>query len=153
MEIIGYPNYLIYSDGSVFSKKFNRFKTPQKFNTGYKYVLLYNGRKPKAMRIHRLVAIHYIPNPENKPQVDHINRDISNNDISNLRWVTKSENNQNKGLSSINTSGHKYISYSNTHQRWIFRKKLNGKYKCKTFKTKKEALCYKFIYILKTNFI
>ena len=148
MEIQGYENYLIYPDGRVYNKKRNKFKTPQTFNTGYKYVLLYNGQKPKAMRIHRLVGLHYIDNPDNKPDIDHIDRDITNNNISNLRWVTKSENEQNKGMSSTNTSGHKYISYSITHQKWIFRKRINTKDKCKYFKSKTDALCYKFIVLL-----
>ena len=69
MEIQGYPNYLIYSDGRVFSKKRNIFKTacPGKSRGNYLQVCLHNG-KAKVMLIHRLVAIHYIPNPDKKPR-------------------------------------------------------------------------------------
>lgn len=44
---------------------------------------------------HRLVAETFIPNPENKREVDHINRNTSDNRVENLRWVTRSENNRN----------------------------------------------------------
>lgn len=50
----------------------------------------------KRYLVHRLVAITFIPNPENKPEVDHIDRNIFNNSVENLRWVTKSENCQNR---------------------------------------------------------
>ena len=50
------------------------------------------------MSIHRLIALHYIPNPENKPEVDHIDRERLNNNIDNLRWATRSENEKNKGI-------------------------------------------------------
>ena len=59
--------------------------------TGYYRVML----KGKNKCIHKLVAESFIPNPENKPQVDHIDGDISNNCVANLRWVTQRENNGN----------------------------------------------------------
>ena len=153
MEIIDYPNYLIYSDGRVFTKKSNRFLKPATYYTGYKYVNLCKNGKQKHFTIHRLIAIHYIPNPENKPCVDHINRNRSDNRIENLRWVSLSENEQNKGKKKNNTSGHTYIQYDKNRDRWIFRKIINGNLTFKRFKTKTEALCYKFICILKTNLI
>ena len=57
-------------------------------NRGYKTVSLHG----KRYLAHRLVAITFIGNPENKPCVDHIDEDKTNNDVSNLRWVTHSEN-------------------------------------------------------------
>lgn len=52
--------------------------------------------KNKNYRVHRLVAELFIPNTENKPQVDHINRNRSDNRVQNLRWATHSENQKNK---------------------------------------------------------
>ena len=75
MEIQGYPDYLVYDDGRVFSKKNRIFLIPQIDRYGYHIVNLYIDGKKKCYKVHRLVAIHYIPNPENKPQVDHIDRD------------------------------------------------------------------------------
>ena len=49
----------------------------------------------KCYLVHRLVAETFLDNPENKPFVDHIDRDRHNNNVSNLRWVTSSENNRN----------------------------------------------------------
>ena len=59
---------------------------------GYIYCKL-NG---KNYRKHRIIALQFIPNPENKPEVDHIDGDRKNNRIENLRWATRSENNSNK---------------------------------------------------------
>lgn len=58
------------------------------------YARISYGRNHK-LAVHRLVALAFIPNPENKPCVDHIDRDVSNNDVSNLRWATYHENNSN----------------------------------------------------------
>ena len=63
-----------------------------KCSNGYfKYELKNNGLK-KVFLIHRLVALHFIPNPENKPCVNHIDSDITNNKVDNLEWVTPKEN-------------------------------------------------------------
>ena len=63
----------------------------------------------KKIVIHRLVACTFIPNPEGKPCVDHINRIRTDNRLENLRWVTYAENNINMGLRSDNKLGHKNI--------------------------------------------
>jgi len=81
--------------------------------------------------------------------VDHINRDKTDNRIENLRWATRIEQNENRCIFKNNISGHKFISYNKIQNKWVFQKH-QGKYKIqKYFKTKTEALCYKFIHILK----
>jgi hypothetical protein len=60
--------------------------------TGYYYVRLYDFRKVKTMLVHRLLAIHFIPNPEGKPMVNHIDGVKTNNKLSNLEWCTAAEN-------------------------------------------------------------
>jgi|LakMenEpi03Aug12_release.lakeMendotaPanAssembly.Ray.scaffolds.fasta_scaffold1209567_2 hypothetical protein len=59
---------------------------------GYHTAVLYNNGKPKSFRVHRLVANAFIDNPNNKPHVNHIDGVKSNNLVSNLEWVTISEN-------------------------------------------------------------
>ena len=101
MDVIGYPNYMIYDDGRVWSKPKkgggNKFLKACSNGHGYPQIRLFNEDGPKIITIHRLVAMHYIPNPENKPEVDHKDRDRQNNNINNLRWTTSSENSSNRG--------------------------------------------------------
>ena len=100
MEVEGYENYMIYKDGRVWSKPKpsggNKFLKPNPDGCGYLHVRLHKDGKRKMMKIHRLIALHYIPNPENKPEIDHIDNNRQNNDISNLRWVSHGENQINK---------------------------------------------------------
>ena len=63
-------------------------------NKGYMRLHVTIKRERKAFKIHRLVAEAFIPNPDNKPQVNHIDGDKSNNAVSNLEWVTSKENAQ-----------------------------------------------------------
>ena len=58
----------------------------------YFSTILYDKNNRKTVRIHRLVAEAFIPNPENKPQVDHLDLNKQNNNVNNLRWVTNLEN-------------------------------------------------------------
>jgi len=145
MEIQNYPNYLIYPDGRVQNKKTKRFLKHHTHRCGYKDIHLCKDGKKKLLYIHRLVAIHYIPNPHDYPQVDHIDRDRTNNDISNLRWVTPSQNNQNIGITKRNTSGIKNVSYHKKSKLWEYQKTLNGKLFRKYFKSKPLACWCKFI--------
>ena len=61
--------------------------------------------------IHRLIGLHYIPNPENKRCIDHKNRIKTDNIVENLRWATDSENSQNQGVHKDNKIGIKNLSY------------------------------------------
>jgi len=147
MEIVGYENYLIYEDGKVQNKKTKRYLKQCNDSCGYKKVTLCKDGKRKYFRIHRLVALHHIHNPENKREVDHINRDKTDNRIENLRWVTPSENNQNKGIMKTNTSGHKNIYYDKSNKLYRYQKKIKGKTRHnKLFKTLTEAIEYKRLY-------
>ena len=76
-------------NGKTFGKKYERLLKPNLKNTGYYEVFV-----GKWELVHRLVAKYFIKNPENKPCVDHIDFNKSNNKMSNLRWVTYEENNK-----------------------------------------------------------
>lgn len=60
--------------------------------TGYKKVELYKDGKRKSHKVHRLVAIAFIPNPKNKPHINHIDGNTVNNSVDNLEWCTPKEN-------------------------------------------------------------
>ena len=143
MEIQDFPDYLIFEDGNVLSLKRNIFLKSANTGDGYVYVVLYKDGKHKNFKIHRLIAIHYIPNPENKRCVDHINRIRDDNRVENLRWVTDSENRQNTGIYKTNTSGEEYICYDKSNDRWKYQKMINGKKTQKHFKTFDEAITFK----------
>ena len=125
MEIQGYENYLIYEDGRV-CNKFKKFLKPQ-INHNYLRVAVCKNNKKKWFRIHRLIALHYIPNPDNKAEVDHINDNPSDNRIENLQWLTQKENLDK--MIRISNTGEKYITKSKGYyniQKWnCFHETLN----------------------------
>lgn len=85
--------YQVSNLGRVKSSSSNNLLKPLKHNKGYLRVRLYKNGKSKNHRIHRLVAQAFIPNPENKPQVNHIDEDKTNNRVDSIEWVTNRENN------------------------------------------------------------
>jgi len=151
MEIEGYPNYLIYDDGRVYSKRKGIFLCGKLSDSGYYSYRLCDRGREKTYKAHRLVAQHYIPNPENKPQVDHIDRNRTNNHVSNLRWVTQQENMENKGDYKNNKSGHKNISHRKRGNRWTFKYTKRDLQIYREFNNKTDALCYKYICLLKVK--
>ena len=148
MDIIGFPNYLIYDDGRVQNKKTKQYLKHHINTNGYIRMCLWKNNKEKRIYLHRLLALHFIPNPHNYPVVDHIDRNPKNNSLSNLRWATQSMNMRNTKIRCDNTSGHKNIYYASERDRWLFRSFGDKTYN-KYFKTKTDALCYKYIYLLK----
>lgn len=92
-----YPNYMVSNMGRVKAINWHREgkeKEMKPYTTykGYLRLRLTKNGKSKQFQIHRLVAEAFIPNPDNKPQIDHINTDKTDNRVENLRWVTNKEN-------------------------------------------------------------
>lgn len=94
--IKGFEDYLVTDTGRVYSLKSQKYMQQRKDTKGYLVVNLYKNGKQNTMRVHRLVAETFIENPENKPTVDHINRNKTNNRVENLRWANMSEQNKNR---------------------------------------------------------
>lgn len=84
--------YLISNLGNVKSLYTNKVLKPSFDKFGYARFSATKNKKQKTLRIHRLVAKLFIPNPNNLPQVNHIDGDKTNNSSDNLEWCTDSEN-------------------------------------------------------------
>ena len=92
-DVVGYEGlYAVTSCGKVWSYKKKKFLVPRANSKGYLIVKLFKDGKVKNYRIHRLVAEAYIPNPDNLPQVDHIDNDKTHNYVNNLQWITNRDN-------------------------------------------------------------
>jgi hypothetical protein len=111
--IQGFENYSVSNLGNIINNKTNRILKHDIWNS-YRIVKL----NKKKHKIHRLVALAFIPNPNKKQFVDHIDNNPSNNNANNLRWVTAQENQFNKKKFKNNTSGFKGVSFDKRYNKW-----------------------------------
>ncbi|MBJ8023716.1 NUMOD4 domain-containing protein [Bacillus cereus] len=128
-DVVGYePFYQVSNTGEIRSKDRKvPTRNPEKLATrkgriliqmtsrnGYKKVsLTRNVKDKKQIQLHRLVALAFIPNPESKPFVNHIDGDKTNNHVSNLEWVTEKENAEHASeIGLLPTPWNKGLSYS-----------------------------------------
>lgn len=130
-------NYMVSENGEIYSKKRDIVMKRRQGNY-YQNVSLSLNNKGYTRTIHRLVAQAFIPNPLNKPEVNHIDGNKLNNNVCNLEWVTSSENSQHAvdtGLQKPTKPhlgkklgiGSKYHNVMQDRKRWRARVKNNGK--------------------------
>ena len=92
VPIKGFEHYLISESGEVINSNSGRAIKPSLNENGYWYISLWKDNKSKTASLHRLVAEAFIPNPENKPFVNHIDANRANPHKDNLEWCNQSEN-------------------------------------------------------------
>ena len=86
-------NFIVYENGDIYNAKTNNKLKPIDNGVGYDRVGLYAGNnKHKLYYVHRLLAMAFIDNPDNKQFINHIDGKPKNNELNNLEWCTKSEN-------------------------------------------------------------
>ena len=123
--IEGFENYSVSDHGNVKNNKTARIMK-QTIQHGYHSVALTTGATKFNRKVHSLVLNAFLNNLENKRCVDHIDNDKSNNNISNLRWTTHTENCQNRKINKNNTSSVKGVSYDKTTKKWQANISIDG---------------------------
>lgn len=134
LSVINFPNYEL-NKNAEFRNKNTGLILKHIYTRRYPSVNLYNSNGSKSLSIHRLIAEHYIPNPNNYPYVNHIDGNKLNNSITNLEWCTPKQNNdhaitmglqkvvgEENGCSKLTdeqVSKIKYLLSIGTHQRVI----------------------------------
>lgn len=106
-EVPGFEGlYAVTKEGLVWSYRTHQFLAPRKSKDGYWRINLTVNQHKTYFLLHRLVALTWIPNPEHKTTVDHIDRNKDNNSVSNLRWATSTEQLLNEDVSIVHSKQH-----------------------------------------------
>lgn len=178
---MGFENYTISETGDVYSKErvekflkkgkpITRIRKGRKMTVkldryGYLNVGLRTGNKQYFRTIHRLLATTYIPNPENKAQINHKDGNKLNNDLSNLEWVSAKENTIHAVINGLmkptegcltkpknNTSGFIGVHKRRNYDRWLWSLQHKGeRVTSKSFATIAEAVSERNKYIKENN--
>jgi len=126
-DVPGFENEYTISDvGTVYSKRWKKLLIPT-LSQGYYKIRLKKDRTHYYVGIHRLLAQAFLANPEGLPYVDHIDRDSTNNSLSNLRWVTCQQNSFNSQKRKGTTSKYKGVSFHKRDRKWMVNIGFNGK--------------------------
>ena len=92
VKVDGFDNYEVSNLGKVRNMKSGKVLKPHLNKDGYLRHCLYKHNKQKSLFLHKIIATAFVDNPEKKPQVNHIDENKTNNDLSNLEWCTVREN-------------------------------------------------------------
>lgn len=134
------PNckYYVTDEGRLFNKITNEEFIPVPNKNGYVYITI----QYKRVKLHRIIAEAFIPNPDNKPQIDHINRNKLDNRVENLRWVTAQENSNNRTTNLEYGQRKQDLDFTNyktqAHKKWrqTYRDEYNEKRRLRRYSIK-----------------
>lgn len=142
-----FNNYAVSDTGKIKNLTTGRILKPRCDRYGYFTIMLRNNGVPYCKFIHRLVAVAFLDNPQNKEQVNHKDYNTLNNNVNNLEWTTPKENarhsacNHTKRLGYNNKTGEVYIYWNDIKQRYLVR--LRMIHHQKQFRTLSEAVAYR----------
>ena len=154
-QIKDYNRYIIFKTGKIYSKISKKFIKPYletHKKTGRKdyRVYLYKNGKKKQFLLARIIGITFIPNLLNLPEIDHIDRNSLNNDLSNLMWATRAENQNNKSIPKNNKLGLRHIQIikhcKNSYRVRLVETTLHPPYS-DYFETEEEAILVRNAYL------
>ena len=112
-KIKGYSHYRIYRNGQVYSEYINSYITPTEDTNHYLQNTLVNDKgNRKTIKTHRLVALAFLPNPENLPDINHKDFNRKNNNVDNLEWCSEKYNTQYTALYNIDNNKESYMKLS-----------------------------------------
>ena len=150
--IPGFEGYKVSNFGNVMGKKNTILKQCCNNTGSYPQITLFKDKK-YTKTIHRLVGLVFLPNPDNLPTIDHIDRNKSNNNVNNLRWADyKTQNNNQKPFRDRkikNKTGERYIHFNKRAKKKQYFLQMhnkhinNGKYLYKYFYTIEEAVAFR----------
>lgn len=143
-DVVGFDRYQVSNEGRVRSLK-GRIKILKQSNhhQGYKHLNICQDGKQHKIKVHRLIAKAFLPNPTNLEQVNHKDGNKANNNVSNLEWCSRTDNNNHYWIElSCRRRG---VHWHKKAQRWASSMMVNGKSKhLGYFDDKEEA--YKCFY-------
>lgn len=138
-DVEGYPGYKISKMGNIMGK-WGRPMKPQPSADEYLHVGLWCNSVRKDMSVSRLVAVAFLPNLENLPEVDHINKERQDNRVCNLRWATKGLNRHNQSKKPGTSSIYRGVRWDKRNMRWVAQYKKDYKsYHIGRFISEREA--------------
>jgi hypothetical protein len=154
-DIKDYEDYMVSNLGNIKSLKYGKVKYPkvQIDDNGYRFIKLSKKNISKKFKIGRLVAIAFIPNPDNLPTVDHLDRNSLNDNVENLRWVTQGDNNRNRYMpnhrgESIGTSFWKkeqVIEIKKLRDQGLGKRKIAKIFNCTPTQAQSAMSCWKHL--------
>lgn len=149
-----FPNYQVSNKGNIKNIKRGKELMPRNNGKGYYTVVLYRKGIKKNLRVHRLVAECFIPNPLNLTTVNHINFNKSDNRVMNLEWASFRENNCHRFKDKIIESMYVGVTLNKRTNKWVSQIGFKGEtMHLGTFDTELEAYKCRVEYEKKNNII